>query len=210
MNSFNLLPQLDKYINRFNFEKLSAIRIDILDNVAEKIYDELIETDHVKLNFICTHNSRRSQMAQVWAHTAANYFGLNIQAFSGGSESTAFNESAVSAMQNIGFKVISKGTKNPVHFLFFSADKDPIITFSKKYDDPFNPEKDSIAILVCADADENCPFIPQAKIRIPLRYKDPKVGDGTEREALLYDERAKQIGTEIFYMFEQIKINLPT
>ncbi len=210
MNSFNLFPPIEKYVEQFNFDALSAIRIDILDNIAEKIFDELEETGFVKLNYICTHNSRRSQIAQVWSHTAANYFGLNILSYSGGSESTAFNERAIAALSRTGYKILTKGEDNPMSFLFYSKEQQPIITFSKKYDDPFNPSIGSIAVMVCSDADENCPFIPQAKQRLALKYKDPKVADDTDKETASYDERVKQIGTEIFYIFEQIKINLPS
>ena len=58
--------------------------------------------------------------------------------------------------------------------------------------------------MTCSDADENCPYIPKAEKRIPLRYDDPKSYDDTPIESEKYDERSLQIASEIFYVFSQI------
>jgi arsenate reductase (thioredoxin) len=158
------------------------------------------------LNFVCTHNSRRSHISQIWAQAAARYYGIeNVETFSGGTEATAFNPRAVTAMQQAGFDISTiKDDNNPVYKVKFSNDAPALTVFSKKYDDDFNPKADFAAIMTCSHADENCPFIPGAK-RIALTYDDPKDFDGTPQEATKYTERVHEIGREILYAFSQVK-----
>lgn len=173
-----------------------------------KFVQEKIESDKpAYLNFICTHNSRRSHLSQLWAQAAAFYYGVkNVSCYSGGTEATAFNPRAVKAMQEAGFQ-ISKTTDgdNPVYEVRFAAEAAPIIAFSKKYDDPFNHNTDFAAIMTCSHADENCPLVLGASGRIALTYDDPKEFDGTPSEAAKYSERVRQIGREILYAFSQVK-----
>jgi len=60
--------------------------------------------------------------------------------------------------------------------------------------------------MTCSDADENCPFIPGAELRLPLTYDDPKAADDTPQEAARYDERLRQIGRELFFALSLLKI----
>jgi arsenate reductase len=78
------------------------------------------------------------------------------------------------------------------------------ICFSKTFDDPFNPDKNFAAIMTCSDADENCPFVPGTEFRLALTYKDPKEADDSPEEASRYDERVRQIGREILYVFSLV------
>lgn len=119
-------------------------------------------------------------------------------------EVTAFNERAVESIKRSGFKVTSKGEGNPMYYILSSNDANPIATFSKLYDDPINPTKGFAAIMTCSHADENCPFIAGTEKRIPVRYEDPKEFDNTSKEAEMYDERSRQIGTEMFYVFSKL------
>ena len=59
--------------------------------------------------------------------------------------------------------------------------------------------------MTCSHADENCPFIPGAEIRIPVRYDDPKAFDGTDLMEAKYLERSKEIATEMLYVFSKIR-----
>lgn len=185
--------------------EISNDRKAILSSLIESILKKQESKENIRLNFICTHNSRRSQIAQIWAQTAAWYYGVKVECFSGGTEVTAFNNSAVETMSRHGFRIISKGEENPVYFVFHSEDSDPVIAFSKAYDDGINPARNFIAVMTCADADENCPFIPGAETRIPVQYEDPKAFDGTPEEAQKYNERSFQIAAEMFYVFSKIK-----
>ena len=77
--------------------------------------------------------------------------------------------------------------------------------WSKKYDHPSNPTENYAAIMVCTDADQNCPYIPGAT-RLAIPFDDPKTFDGTPSESSKYDERCLQIATEMLYVMNQVKI----
>ena len=146
-------------------------------------------------------------MGQIWAQAAAYYYGIEgIRTFSGGTEATAFNPNAVKAMVDAGFEIKSSGNPdNPVYQVSFANDCKPMQVYSKRYDDESNPRKDFCAIMTCSDADENCPFIPGATLRIPITYEDPKAFDNTPGEYKAYAERCFQIGTEMFYLFNKVR-----
>lgn len=187
------------------FDGIPSGRKKILSEVADFIRQELDEKGTVKLNFICTHNSRRSHLAQIWTQTAAAYYGIEgVNTYSGGTEATAFNPNAVAAVERAGFEVKNPGGENPKYSVRFSEDTDPMICFSKTFDDSASPSKDFAAIMTCSDADKNCPFVPGAKFRKPVTYRDPKEADGTDREKETYDERCRQIGTEMLYMMSLV------
>lgn len=201
--SVKFYPSFKSYLKGLltEFDQIPSDRQIKLQELANYIQDRLEKNQSVQLNFICTHNSRRSHISQIWASTAVCYFGLeNIKCFSGGTEATAFNPRAVAAMKRAGFH-IEKSTigRNPRYQVYFSDNTLPIEVFSKTYDNPINPKVDFAAIMTCDHADENCPFIPNAW-RFVLTYEDPKVTDDTEEESERYDERVRQIGRELFFM----------
>jgi len=197
-------------VNQFekDYSKIPEDRKQILNLLVEFIEKKQKAGEPVTLNFICTHNSRRSHIAQLWAQAAAHYYGIkNVFCFSGGTEATAFNPRAVKAMQDAGFRIVkTKEGENPVYEVRYADDAEPVIAFSKTYDDPFNHNKDFAAIMTCSHADENCPLVIGASGRIALTYDDPKEFDGTPQEAEKYAERVHQIGREIFYAFSQVKV----
>lgn len=157
---------------------------------------------HVRLNFICTHNSRRSHLAQIWAAVAATRFGVPVTCYSGGTESTAFHPCAVDAVRRAGLRV-EKTTDdaNPIYHVRFGEGSPVLTCFSKKFDGAPNPKKDFAAIMVCSDADEACPVVGGADRRFAIQYEDPKKSDGTPRESATYDERCAQIAREMLYAF---------
>lgn len=189
------------------FDQIPKERKDTLQELTRFIQEKINTRQPVYLNFICTHNSRRSHLSQLWAQAAAYYYDINqVACFSGGTEATAFNPRAVKAMQDVGFEITkTKEGENPVYEVRYAERVDPVIAFSKKYDDPFNHNKDFAAIMTCSHADENCPLVLGASARIALTYDDPKEFDGTPQEAVKYAERVHQIGGEILYAFSQVK-----
>ena len=77
------------------FEIIPPGRKQILKGISDFIDSHKV----ANIIFICTHNSRRSHIAQVWAQTAASYFNIsNVYAYSGGTEATAFNPRAVASV----------------------------------------------------------------------------------------------------------------
>ena len=197
-----MLPELLVTIEKMRARPVADERKKALQPLIGYLKNKVDQGQGIKLNFICTHNSRRSQFAQIWAQTAADFFGIPATCSSGGVEVTAFNERAVAAILRSGFKVVDPGGPNPVYSVFHSGDGAPIQAFSKLFDDPVNRKGPFAAIMTCSDADEHCPYIPGAEIRIPLHYEDPKAFDGTPEETAGYDERSIQIGAEMFYVFD--------
>lgn len=197
----NLYSDLQVYVRTLIEEEhlIPPDRQQALAKLASYISDKE-KGESIALNFICTHNSRRSHLAQIWAAVAAAFYGLAaIKTFSGGTEATTFNPRAVAAMVRAGFKIKNPGGGNPHYQVSYAEEGAPLECFSKVYDDSFNPKDKFAAIMTCSDADENCPFIPGAEMRLALTYEDPKAADDTPEEAQRYDERVKQIGREIFY-----------
>ncbi len=183
-------------------------RKEQLKTVADFVRAKKQANKTANLTFICTHNSRRSHLSQIWAATAAAYYGIDdaVNTFSGGTEATAFYPSAVAAVERAGFRVRNPGGDNPRYEVTYAENGKVLECFSKKYDDPYNAKEHLVAIMTCASADEACPFIPGADLRVPIRYVDPKESDGTDKEAITYDERCKQIATEMLYMMSQVEI----
>lgn len=202
-----LFPEIEKTIGRFDFQKITDERKSVLRPLIDFIQSKVSAEQEVRLNLICTHNSRRSHLAQVWAQTAAANYGVeNVFCYSGGTEATALFPMVAETLEQTGFNVqiLSEG-KNPLYAIKFAKNEHPIIGFSKLYHDEFNPEEEFAAIMTCSQADGGCPFISGAEKRIPITFDDPKVFDNTPQQKEKYQERSMQIGTEMFYIFSQIK-----
>lgn len=200
-----LLAKLQATVDSLDLTSIPEDRKPVLHELVDYIQGKLNSKESILLNFICTHNSRRSQFSQLWAQVASYVYGIETSCYSGGTEATAFNERAVASIKRTGFQVLQSGTDNPLYKVSFASEATPLEMFSKTFDDGANPTAGFAAIMTCSDADENCPFIAGADQRIPLRYKDPKAFDGTDLEAKKYDERSLQIATELLYLFSKIK-----
>lgn len=197
---------LKSFIQTISRIKPSKHRTETLQILVDYIQFKINQKLPVNLHFICTHNSRRSQLAQIWAQTMAYYFGIEIRCFSGGVEVTACNERTVDSLVRAGFQVQkNEHPDNPIYQVFYAKEKSPILAFSKLVDDPSNPVSDFAAVMTCAHADENCPVVLGAETRIPIRYEDPKTFDNTPQEAQKYDECSKQIASEMYWVFSRMK-----
>lgn len=205
----NFYAPVEKNIESFKkeFDQIPEERKKALKKLALFVESKVKAGEKAELIFICTHNSRRSHISQVWAQAAAAYYGIpNVITYSGGTEATAFNPRAVKAMEEAGFKIkkTSEGT-NPVYEVRFADDGIVVKAFSKKYDGEGNPKSGFGAVMTCSQADQNCPVVVGATVRIATPYDDPKDFDGTPQEAAKYSERVHQIGREILYAFSLIK-----
>lgn len=201
-----LLPELHRYVDEHVLPAMAAIpaeRREGLDMLADFVKERAASGANAELTFICTHNSRRSHLSQLWAATAAWYYALDhVRTHSGGTEATAFNPRAVAAVERAGFHVVKPSGKNPRYEVGFTTDRNPEVCWSKVYNNPANPRKDFCAVMTCSEADENCPIVFGALDRISLPYIDPKEADGTPEEAARYDERCLQIAAELFYVMQ--------
>lgn len=203
----SILPKISTLINSISTLELTPERKVLLQVLIDYIIKKQGAKVKVHLNFICTHNSRRSQFAQIWAIIAANYYGIDVACYSGGTEVTSFNKRAVASLKRSGLIIKSEGDQNHVCSITFSEDNDGIEAYSKLYDASINPTSGFAAVMTCSDADANCPYISGAEKRIPLHYEDPKEFDESPEEEMMYDERSKQIASEMFYVFSQINKN---
>ena len=201
-----LFLKIEDLIKSLNPETISSERKTVLQPLTNFIQSKVSGSQEIRINFICTHNSRRSHLSQVWAQTMANYFNIkNVFCYSGGTESTALFPMVAETLQNSGFqiKTISKN-ENPIYSIKYADNEHPIIGFSKKLNDDFNPKSKFVAIMTCDSANEACPFVPGAEKRIPITFEDPKAFDNTPQQAEKYNERSLQIATELFYVFSEI------
>ncbi|MEZ5058119.1 MAG: protein-tyrosine-phosphatase [Saprospiraceae bacterium] len=201
-------PDLKSFMESLSLEEINPERKLILSELADYVLYKRKQDQPVALNFICTHNSRRSILAQVWAKAWANYYGvLSIDTYSGGTEGTRVFPKIVDVLNQVGFqsKLIAEGN-NPVWAIKFSPFLTPIIGFSKVYDDFYNPEKAFAAIMVCDDADENCPVVKGADKRFSIQYEDPKISDRTANQDEVYLERNRQVATEMKFVFSKLNM----
>ena len=207
MNKESIFKELHDLIKSLNHETITEERKEVLQPLIDYIQKNVENKNPNNLNFICTHNSRRSHLSQVWAQTAAFYYGIgNVNCYSGGTEATALFPMAAATLKDHGFEVLSLSKEpNPIYGIKYAQNAPPIIGFSKTYDAEFNPKSNFAAIMTCSQADAGCPLILGANKRIPITYEDPKAFDGTPQQAEKYRERSLQIATELTYIFSQVK-----
>ena len=186
---------------------VSIERQAVLQPLIDYIQNKVNQQEEIRLNFICTHNSRRSHLSQIWAQTMAFHFQIqNVFCYSGGTEATAMFPKVGETLTNQGFDIQKiSDTENPIYEVKFDDNQPAIICFSKTYFDDFNPKNNFGAIMTCNNADEGCPMVFGAEARFPIKYNDPKAFDGTPEMNEKYTERSLQIASEMYFVFNQIK-----
>ena len=202
-----MYPKIEKVLVEVsNFTILEERKV-ILNSLIEYIQQKVNAKEEIRLNFICTHNSRRSHLSQIWAQTMAFHFNIkSIFCYSGGTEATAMFAKVAETLTNQGFQIQKLSeTENPVYAFKYDENSHSIICFSKKHDDVFNPTSKFAAIMTCSSADQGCPFITGAEKRISIQYEDPKVFDGTAIMHEKYAERSLEIASEMYFVFSKIK-----
>lgn len=204
--SGSLSPALVAYLaeREREFEQISEERRAVLEPLAAWVATARSSGGPIHLTFVCTHNSRRSHMSQLWARAAAAREGLPLTTWSGGTEATAFNPRAVAAMRRAGFEIArTTENSNPIYHVRLGKDLPTQTCFSKPYQAAPNPTADFGAVMVCDDADRRCPLVTGATGRFPIPFVDPKVSDGTPQEAATYDERCAQIAREMLWVMTE-------
>lgn len=201
-----LYTALGEYICAIDVSSISEERKQLLEPLRDYIARKQQAGQPIRLNFICTHNSRRSHLAQIWAQTMAHNFGVQRAfCYSAGTEATALFPLVAQTLEKSGFTItcIAEGV-NPVYAIKYAENEHPLIGFSKTLDHKFNPVSGFAAIMTCDSANEACPFVPGAETRIPITFEDPKAFDNTPEQAAKYNERSHQIATELFYVFSSL------
>ena len=103
----------------------------------------------IRVLFLCTGNSCRSQMAEGWARALK---GDSIEAWSAGIETHGLNPTAVAVMAEAGVDIAAQSSKH--------VDSLREITFDA-------------VITVCDNARESCPVLPGAKKVLHVGFADP-------------------------------------
>jgi len=208
-SKLELLKPLKQLIQEIDTKDIQFDRKSNLDKIANYVADNLEKNNEINLNFICNYNSRRSQITQIWAKTVAEYFGIPIHTYSAGLKEARIPDIVIETLSNQGFKIVSKESTPPIYFLFYSKNCDPLILYSKHFNDPINKQSNITAIMTCKQADENCPIIPNAKIRFKLYYDDPIIYEKDENIQQHYWEASNKIASEMYYIFSSVneKIN---
>ncbi|TNE54802.1 MAG: protein-tyrosine-phosphatase [Bacteroidetes bacterium] len=201
-----LYPELKKVIDHARNQEITPARKNELHVLIDYLLVKRKSGQELRLQFICTHNSRRSQFCQAWAHVAAAIHEVDAQIYSGGTEVTECHPNTIQSLLRMGFQVTVSDSpyENPVYKVRFSKEKKALYLHSKTFDDPKNPNHSFAAIMTCSDADENCPFIPGCEVRIPLRYEDPKAFDHSPLDLAMYDLCSLQVASEMLYVFSKL------
>lgn len=143
------------------------------------------------LLFVCTHNSRRSQLAEAWAHLIFSKE-PGIRVASSGTERTQCHPHTVEALEADRWAVreLQPGS--------YHIERDGVSTtlYSKSLDE-FSVTSPTIAFMTCAEADEACPAILGAVARFPWRYEDPKRADGSPEALTTYIETSRAIRRDL-------------
>lgn len=197
--------ELNAYIERLDYEAIPSERKELLAVLVEYVKQKQDSSEAIRLTFVCTHNSRRSHLAQIWAQTMAHYFQIpNVWCYSSGTEASALYPMVLQTLKKAGFQNDRLAESfNPIYTIKYASNEPAIIGFSKTLDHAFNPASEFAAIMTCSKANEACPIVSGADARIPITYEDPKAFDSTEEQASKYEERSKQIGTEMAYVFKK-------
>ena len=200
-----LRPSVERAIAEF--EQIPADRRAALKEAAAFVRERMEQGKAADLTFICTHNSRRSHLSQLWAQTAAAYYGLtNVTAHSGGTEVAACNIRTVRALRRAGFSVVQTGGgTNPVYLAQFSDSQPAVKMYSKLFLSEENPHAGFAALFTCDQAAGSCPVVKGAALRLPILYVDPKNADNSPAEESAYDERSRQIAREMFFLMSQVR-----
>lgn len=187
-----------------------------LEEIIQYAKSKINENKDLNLTFICIHNSRRSHFSEVWFHIASLFHNLKVNTSSGGTSETACNYRVISSFNRFGFDVTSTlSTKNENGVEIISSDTNPLYTFdfkgqskflfSKVFNCDYNPNSNFVAVMVCSEAETNCPYVFAADSRISMPFSDPSEFDGTELESEGYDKKSIEIALEMFYLVSKIK-----
>ena len=203
-----MYPDLLKTVEIISNIPVSDERKEVVKPLIDYIQNKVTTNQEIRLNFICTHNSRRSHLSQIWAQTMAFQFKIDkVFCYSGGTEATAMFPKVAETLGNQGFQIQKLSQENnPVYAVKLDENQAPIICFSKAYSDDFNPKNNFGAIMTCNNADEGCPMVFGAEARFPIKYNDPKAFDGTDLMNEKYAERSLEIASEMYFVFSQINL----
>jgi protein-tyrosine-phosphatase/DNA-binding transcriptional ArsR family regulator len=158
-----------------------------LNPLGQEKFSELFEGLEVPVRvlFLCTQNSARSQMAEA---ILRNMGGDLIEAYSAGTQPSSIHPLAVLAMKKFNIDISGQKSKDMEEFL----------------DQSFN-----FVITVCDRAKESCPIFPGDPYKIHWSFPDPSEATVTDQErARVYEDTAAELNRRIGYLLMMIKRSL--
>jgi hypothetical protein len=207
-----LLPAVASHLDLLttSFDRIDAPHLAAGEQLAEWIVASYQPGKALPVIFVCTGNSRRSILGATMGNVAAAYWGLpEVRCYSGGTAPSAFNSRTIATLQAIGIEVEPtgeeaargvEGAANPVYSVRWGAAAEDssapmeTIEFSKHYGDAANPQSGFAALMVCSQADAECPMVKGAARRISTPFLDPKSYDDGDYETIKYAERRDDLG----------------
>lgn len=136
-------------------------------------------SDKLRVLFICTHNSARSQMAEGLLRAEADD---RFDVYSAGTEATFVRPEAIAVMDELGIDISSQWSKTLEGYL---------------------PERWDHVITVCDDANEACPVFPGMAARDHWSLPDPSKAAGTTEEQLaVYRQVRDDIASRVAVFIE--------
>ena len=121
----------------------------------------------IRVLFLCTHNSARSQMAEA---LLAQIGGERFEVVSAGTEATRVHPLAIRAMADVGIDISGARSKHLNEYLGQNFD---------------------YVITVCDSANESCPVFPGSPQRIHWSFADPSAAEGSENDRYRAFERVR-------------------
>lgn len=121
----------------------------------------------VRVLFVCTHNSARSQMAEGFLRALA---GAHFEAASAGTEATRVHPLAIRVMDEVGID---------------------LTWHTSKIIDAFLGQRWDYVITVCDSANERCPVFPGGTTRLHWSFDDPSQATGTDEDRLTAFRRVR-------------------
>ncbi len=136
----------------------------------------------LKILFVCTGNSARSQMAEGFARHLGQG---RVEAYSAGVEPSRLNPYAVAVMQEKGIDISGQR--------------------SKAFEEELARRMD-VVVTVCGNADERCPVLPPGVNRFHWPLEDPAKATGGQAEILAkFREIRDQIETRILELLREFR-----
>lgn len=191
-----LSTKIDDYMTSLvdNFN-ISGGRIDQIEKISSYVSKEVKTRGKSQIVFVCTHNARRSQMAQVQLSAALAHIGIeDVVCLSAGTEKTSVHPNTILSLQEVGFDL----SETSEGYELTSGDLSVLL--SSKTIDSLDLEEGSLAIPVCDAADKNCPIVPNVAKRMALTYQDPGYADNTDQASKAYQKALTKIGEEMMLL----------
>ena len=185
------------------FDMLDESQLQSSSKLANWLVENYDSKEKLNVIIVCTGNSRRSMLGACMGNMAAAYYGLDkVRFHSGGTAPTAFNRRTIATLKSVGFEISPTGeeaergepkTANAKYRVAWGAGMESL-EFSKRYSDASNPSSGFAAVMVCTEADSECPSVQGAAFRLAMPFLDPKSYDDSQYETVKYAERRDDIG----------------